>query len=257
MIETPKQKLLKSKRIKPTVRAGTRRKKIINRVTNKNKDETEFNELIVKLNNCILDSQLENHYYKSKYYIDQSLLLILTELRKIELNRKSNAIKTIRGLRKNWNSILSSILRNHGYDTETHTQIQPKNDSISFRNNYKFYKKNFSEIGYKFIITCLGGLYDDLLSKVYINEDEDSFDMPETQENIQLNLKRLNLSPSLKLEELSRNKLYNAYLVKTLEYHCDGQPSQKESEKYKIYRLRIKKALVLIDKQLRFIAERN
>lgn len=211
------------------------------------KFKNEFTSILEKINNCIKEANLENTTNDLVNYLNQSLVLIFSELRPQELHRKSKELKNIKYLRKNWQSIHAYILKQN-------------NDAISytFRESYKFYSRNLSEYGMKYISLCYKRLYDGLLSKAYSMKPTD--DQKPTESELKLSISRLGLDGIGIIEIQSvmlKEDLYRKYFEKTLEYHMDTPNAIKEPEKYKILRKRVRKALVTLELYLDYFTEIN
>jgi len=211
------------------------------------KSKKEFTEILGKINNCIKEASLENTTDYLVNYLNQSLVLIYSELRPQEINRKSKELKNIKYLRKNWQSIHSFILKQNN---NTHT--------YTFRESFKFYKRNLSEYGMKYVSLCYKRLYDGLLSKAYSMKPTDE-QKPDDDE-LKLSMERLGFGEITLVEMtnmVTKEDLYRNYLEKTLEYHIDSPQAMKEREKYQILRKRARKALVSLELYLDYFAEKN
>ena len=170
------------------------------------------------------EANLENTTDKLINYLNQSLVLIFSELRPQKLHRKSKELKNIKNLRKKWNDIYSLIVK---HDIETNKYV--------FRKSFKFYSKNLSEYGMKYIFMCYKRLYDDLLNKVYSITPTDE-QKPE-EDDLKLSLERLGFGniTLIEINTILEKKIFiEIILEKTLEYHMDTPNVMKEPEKYKI-----------------------
>jgi hypothetical protein len=244
------------KRIKKT---GGRRKRPNTRRVKKEAEELkfkiEFNTILSKINNCIREAYLEGNKHDLINYLKQSLVLIYSELRPQELHRKSKDIRNIKYMRKNWFDIREYIIRESKImDEETDV-----NKSIYvFRESFKFYNKNLSEYGMKYMAICYKRLYDSLLNKVYTITPTD--EQKPTPEELKKNLERLGLDGIGMIEFESvvcKDDLHMKFLEKTLEYHMDTPNAIKEKEKYQILRKRIRKALVALELHLDYFTEKK
>ena len=211
------------------------------------KFKNEFTSILEKINNCIREANLENTTDDLVNYLNQSLVLIFSELRPQELHRKSKELKNIKYLRKNWLSIHTYILKQSNDAT-----------SYTFRESYKFYSRNLSEYGMKYISLCYKRLYDGLLSKAYSMKPTD--DQKPTESELKLSISRLGLDGIGIIEikaAMLKEDLYRKYFEKTLEYHMDTPNARQEPEKYKILRKRVRKALVTLELYLDYFTEIN
>ena len=240
-------RVLKNKNImKASKTGGLRRKQTARKlksVAKVNEAQTKLKNIIIKLNRCIDEVHSVETYNKQCInYINQSLTLIYSELRKHEINPKSKIIKSTSILRRDWSKIYEHIIQT----------VQNSGTTCRFKNNYSFYKKNLSDYGYTYMIACYTGLYDDLLSKVYINDGRD-FVKPEDSE-LEKCLERLDLGTLTDFIETAKTgnkqELYAKFMAKTLECHIDALCAMKEPDKYKIVRARIKKAFITLDMYL-------
>lgn len=205
-----------------------------------NKFKEEFTSILEKINNCIREANLENTTGDLVNYLNQSLVLIFSELRPQELHRKSKELKNIKYLRKNWLNIIAYILKQNT-DTKTYT----------FRDSFKFYSKNLSEYGMKYISLCYKRLYDGLLSKAYYMKPTD--DQKPEEDDLKLSMTRLGFEGMQ--SDIMKEDLYRNYFEKTLEYHMDTPNAMREPEKYKILRKRVRKALVTLELYLDYFTE--
>jgi len=211
------------------------------------KFKKEFTSILERINNCIREANLENTTDDLVNYLNQSLVLIFSELRPQELHRKSKELKNIKHLRKNWQSIHSYILKQNN-DAKSYT----------FRESYKFYSRNLSEYGMKYISLCYKRLYDGLLSKAYSMKPTD--DQKPEEDDLKLSMERLGFGEITLIEMksmLTKEDLYRNYFEKTLEYHMDTPNAIREQEKYKILRKRVRKALVTLELYLDYFTEIN
>ena len=227
---------------------GIRKKQNARRVKKQaieDKFKNEFTSMLKKINNCIREAKLEDMTNDLINYLNQSLVLIYSELRPQELDKKSKNLKNIKYLRKNWPIVISSILK---YNSST--------DIYTFRDSFKFYKTNLSDYGMQYISLCYKKLYDSLLSKAYTLKPSDE-QRPDDDE-LKLSMNRLGLE-GIGLIELKsvlvKEDLYNKYFEKTLEYHMDSPAAMREPEKYKILRKRVRKSLVSLELYLDYFAE--
>jgi len=211
------------------------------------KFKKEFTSILEKINNCIREANLENTTDDLVNYLNQSLVLIFSELRPQELHRKSKELKNIKFLRKNWNHIHTLILKQNN-DAKSYT----------FRESYKFYSRNLSEYGMKYISLCYKRLYDGLLNKAYSMTPTD--DQKPEEDDLKLSMERLGFGEITLIEMksmLTKDDLYRNYFEKTLEYHMDTPNAIREQEKYKILRKRVRKALVTMELYLDYFTEIN
>ena len=211
------------------------------------KFKKEFTSILERINNCIREANLENTTDDLVNYLNQSLVLIFSELRPQELHRKSKELKNIKHLRKNWQSIHAYILKQNNDAT-----------SYTFRESYKFYSRNLSDYGMKYISLCYKQLYDGLLSKAYSMKPTD--DQKPEDDDLKLSMERLGFGEITLIEMksmLTKEDLYRNYFEKTLEYHMDTPNAIREQEKYKILRKRVRKALVTIELYLDYFTEIN
>ena len=242
--EKTKKRLIKAKKT-----GGMRKKQNTKRMKKQaieDKFKNEFTSTLEKINNCIKEASLENTTNELVNYLNQSLVLIYSELRPQEINRKSKELKNIKYLRKNWQSIQFSILKQNN---NTHT--------YTFRESFKFYKKNLSDYGMKYVSLCYKRLYDGLLSKAYSMKPTDE-QKPDDDE-LKLSMERLGFGEITLVEitnMVTKEDLYRNYLEKTLEYHIDSPQAMKEREKYQILRKRVRKALVSLELYLDYFAEK-
>lgn len=211
------------------------------------KFKKEFTSILERINNCIREANLENITSDLVNYLNQSLVLIFSELRPQELHIKSKELKNIKYLRKNWNHIHTLILKQ-------------KNDtkSYSFSESYKFYNRNLSEYGMKYMSLCYKRLYDGLLSKAYSMKPTD--DQKPEEDELKLSMERLGFGEITLIEfksMVTKEDLYRNYFEKTLEYHMDTPNAIREQEKYKILRKRVRKALVTLELYLDYFTEIN
>ena len=259
MIQTVNYKMDESKNknktnnlVKVKKTGGSRKRSNPKRAKKQAKEEKfkrEFTAILEKINNCIKEANIENTTDELVNYLNQSLVLIYSELRPQELHRKSKEIKNIKYLRKNWINIRTLIVKNIE-EEQSNTYI--------FRKSFSFYKKNFSEYGLQYIALCYKRLYDSLLSKVYALNPTD--DQRPDMDELKLSMKRLGLENIgiIELESvLTKDELHRQYLEKTLEYHMDTPQAIKEQEKYKILRKRIRKALVSLELYLDYFIEKD
>jgi hypothetical protein len=244
MIETKNEKKNKTKNLTRVRKTGGIRKRPNARHAKKqaieNKFKEEFTSILEKINNCIREATLENTTADLVNYLNQSLVLIFSELRPQELHRKSKKLKNIKYLRKNWNNILALILKQKT-DTKTYT----------FHDSFKFYSKNLSEYGMKYISLCYKRLYDGLLSKAYSMKPTD--DQKPKEDDLKLSMTRLGFEGMQ--SDIMKEDLYRNYFEKTLEYHMDTPNAMREPEKYKILRKRVRKALVTLELYLDYFTE--
>ena len=211
------------------------------------KFKKDFSSILEKINNCIREANLENTTNKLINYLNQSLVLIYSELRPQELNRKSKELKNIKNLRRNWPIIQALILKQNG-NTLTYT----------FRESFKFYRKNLSDYGMQYISLCYKRLYDSLLNKAYAVKPSD--EQKPDEDELKMSLTRLgfeNIELNKVQDAITKADLYRNYMEKTLEYHMDSPLSMKEPEKYKILRKRIRKALVSMELYLDYFTNEN
>jgi hypothetical protein len=209
------------------------------------KFKKEFTSILERINNCIREANLENTTDDLVNYLNQSLVLIFSELRPQELHRKSKELKNIKFLRKNWNHIQTLILKQNN-DAKSYT----------FRESYKFYSRNLSEYGMKYISLCYKRLYDGLLNKAYSMKPTD--DQKPEEDDLKLSMERLGFGEITLIEiksMLTKADLYRNYFEKTLEYHMDTPNAIREQEKYKILRKRVRKALVTLELYLDYFIE--
>lgn len=236
-----------SKNLKKITKTGGSRRKPNARRAKKQAEEEklkkEFTVILQKINNCIKEAYLENTTNELINYLNQALVLIYSELRPQELNRKSKDLKNIKYLRKNWENIHSSILQRNVMSENNNSVV-----TYTFRESFNFYKKNLSDYGMKYVTLCYKKLYDGLLNKAYIlkpTEEEKPSD-----DELLLSISRLGFEGVglIELQDaITKKDLHNKYFEKTLEYHMDSPNAMKEQEKYKILRKRVRKALVTIE----------
>lgn len=223
-------------------RPNTRRAK---KQATEEKFKKEFTSILERINNCIREANLENTTDDLVNYLNHSLVLIFSELRPQELHRKSKELKNIKHLRKNWQSIHAYILKQNN-DAKSYT----------FREAYKFYSRNLSDYGMKYISLCYKRLYDGLLSKAYSMKPTD--DQKPEEDDLKLSMERLGFGEITLIEMksmLTKTDLYRNYFEKTLEYHMDTPNAIREQEKYKILRKRVRKALVTLELYLDYFVE--
>lgn len=254
MIETKnetKNETKKTKNLRRVKKTGGIRKRPNARRAKKqaieDKFKNEFTSILEKINNCIREADLENTTGDLVNYLNQSLVLIFAELRPQELHRKSKELKNVKYLRKNWLNILAYILKQNN-DAKSYT----------FRESYKFYSRNLSEYGMKYMSLCYKRLYDGLLNKAYSMKPTD--DQKPEDDDLKLSMERLGFEGITLIEMkniLTKQDLYRNYFEKTLEYHMDTPNAMKEPEKYKILRKRVRKALVTIELYLDYFTEIN
>lgn len=209
------------------------------------KFKKEFTSILERINICIREANLENTTDDLVNYLNQSLVLIFSELRPQELHRKSKELKNIKFLRKNWNHIHTLIFKQNN-DAKLYT----------FRESYKFYSRNLSEYGMTYISLCYKRLYDGLLSKAYSMKPTD--DQKPEEDDLKLSMERLGFGEITLIEMksiITKEDLYRNYFEKTLEYHMDTPNAIREQEKYKILRKRVRKALVTLELYLDYFVE--
>lgn len=239
-----------SKNLKKITKTGGSRRKPNARRAKKQAEEEkrkkEFTVILQKINNCIQEANLENTTNELINYLNQALVLIYSELRPQELNRKSKDLKNIKYLRKNWENIHSSILQRN-----VNNENNENNNSVvtyTFRESFNFYKKNLSDYGMKYVTLCYKKLYDGLLNKAYILKPTEE-ERPSDDELL-LSISRLGFE-GIGLMELqgavTKEDLHKKYFEKTLEYHMDSPNAMREQDKYSILRKRVRKALVTIE----------
>lgn len=212
-------------------KSGGVRKKVNSRKAKKvnasEKDKKAFSQLIDKMNESLKSYVDERELYFAHNHIEQYINIIYCNLRVFSIRNKSKTIRNVSHMRREWDFVYKHIF-NEG----------------RFKKNSKFYKNNFEEGGYKYILACYDGLYDDLLSRVFLHELK-NYQAP-SETDFKMQMVRMGFMEK-ELKDVSREELYTAYRQKTLLYHPDRAEARDYPERYKIHYERTKRAFIMLD----------
>lgn len=227
-----KKKATRVKKV-ATKKSGGARRKTTTRKAKKlvasEKDKKAFGKVIDNINDTLESITDERERYFAHNYVDQFINIIYCNLRVFSIRGKSKTIKNVSHMRREWDFVYKHIF---------------DKDAGRFRKNSKFYKNNFEESGYKYIIACYESLYDDLLSRIFIHELKEYHSPPET--DVKMQMARMGFM-EMEFRDLSRDDIYKAYRHKTLLYHPDRSEAREHPERYKIHNARTKRAFVMLD----------
>jgi hypothetical protein len=192
-------------------------------------DKKAFGIVIDKINDTLTSIRDERERYFAHNYIDQFINIIYCNLRVFSIKGKSKTVKNVSHMRSEWDFVYKHIF---------------DRDTGRFRKNSKFYRNNFEESGYKYIIACYESLYDDLLSHIFIRELKEYQAPPET--DFKMQMARMGFM-EMEFRDISRDDIYKAYRDKTLLYHPDRSEAREHPERYKIHNARTKRAFIMLD----------